>query len=157
MAISSRSFELNDADDTARLGASFGPALRPGDVILLEGPVGAGKTHFARALVQSILSDPEDVPSPTFTLVQSYETENGELWHTDLYRVNSAVEIDELGLEQAFEDAICLVEWPDRLGQMKPSRALTIKFEMNGDARIAHMTWIDSHWNEIMTTVFQNA
>ena len=136
------------AADTARAGAALAPVLRPGDVILLEGDVGAGKTHFARALIQTILIEAEDVPSPTFTLVQVYDTQNGPLWHTDLYRISSDTEVDELGLIDAFDDAICLVEWPDRLGPLRPERALTISINAEGDGRIATLTSTDPRWFE---------
>ena len=89
----------------------------------------AGKTHFARNLIQSLMAEPEDVPSPTFTLVQAYDTPSGEIWHCDLYRLSAAEEVDELGLTEAFDTAICLVEWPDKLGPLAPRGALTLTFE----------------------------
>ncbi|MBY5933424.1 tRNA (adenosine(37)-N6)-threonylcarbamoyltransferase complex ATPase subunit type 1 TsaE [Tateyamaria omphalii] len=135
-------------DDTAQAARAIGAALRPGDVILLEGDVGAGKTHFARALIQSLLVEWEDVPSPTFTLVQIYDTKNGPLWHTDLYRISSDTEIDELGLFDAFETAICLVEWPDRLGAMAPQDALTIAIDMQCDGRSARLSWANARWED---------
>ncbi|MEX0968829.1 MAG: tRNA (adenosine(37)-N6)-threonylcarbamoyltransferase complex ATPase subunit type 1 TsaE [Paracoccaceae bacterium] len=115
-------------EQTAALAGRLAGVLRAGDVLLLEGPVGAGKTHFARALIQAWLGQPEDVPSPSFTLVQTYARGNQTLWHTDLYRLTSPQEIDELGLFDAFESAICLVEWPDRLGNEAPTRHLRITF-----------------------------
>ncbi len=121
------------ADQTAALAQHIGAGLRPGDVLLLEGPVGAGKSHFARALILSLLEVPEDVPSPTFTLVQTYDTARGEVWQSDLYRLSSPDEVIELGLTEAFEDAICLVEWPDRLGDLLPEGALRIALSPEGD------------------------
>lgn len=115
-------------EQTCAFAQSLGKTLGPGDVILLEGGIGAGKTHFARCLIQSLLIQPEDVPSPTFTLVQEYETEKGALWHADLYRLSGPDEIIELGLTEAFETAICLVEWPDRLGDLRPDGAMTLTF-----------------------------
>ncbi|WP_299547872.1 tRNA (adenosine(37)-N6)-threonylcarbamoyltransferase complex ATPase subunit type 1 TsaE [uncultured Tateyamaria sp.] len=144
-------------DDTAHAAAILGPALRPGDVVLLEGDVGAGKTHFARALIQSVLMEPEDVPSPTFTLVQVYDTRNGTLWHTDLYRVSANTEVDELGLIDAFEDAICLVEWPDRLGHLTPDSALTIAIQSSGDGRIAMLRWTDPRWSDRLQEFMSDA
>lgn len=148
---------LPDADATAEFAMRLGRRLLPGDTVLLSGPVGAGKTHFARALIQSILIQPEDVPSPTFTLVQTYGTTRGPLWHTDLYRVNADTEIDELGLIEAFDEAICLVEWPDRLGPVTPPNALSIELVPDGDARDAQLRWTDPRWAERLAEVLQNA
>ena len=92
---------------------------------------------MARSVVQSLLVTPEDVPSPTFTLVQTYDTTKGELWHADLYRLSDPSELVELGLTDAFESAICLVEWPDRLGSDAPQNALHLSLELadEDDAR----------------------
>lgn len=126
----------------------LGKGLGPGDVILLSGSVGAGKTHFARHLIQSVLLEPEDIPSPTFTLVQVYETMAGPLWHSDLYRITSVHEIEELGLAEAFDTAICLVEWPDRLGDLAPTSALALELADGSteDARILKASWSDPKW-----------
>ncbi|SLN30572.1 tRNA (adenosine(37)-N6)-threonylcarbamoyltransferase complex ATPase subunit type 1 TsaE [Roseisalinus antarcticus] len=125
---------LASPDATDDLGARFAPVLGPGDVLLLSGAIGAGKTAFARALIQARLGRPEDVPSPTFTLVQTYDAPAKprapacEIWHADLYRLTGPGEAVELGLEEAFTDAICLVEWPDRLGDLTPPEALRLDF-----------------------------
>ncbi|WP_299045148.1 tRNA (adenosine(37)-N6)-threonylcarbamoyltransferase complex ATPase subunit type 1 TsaE [uncultured Tateyamaria sp.] len=145
------------ADDTARTGRALGPVLTAGDVILLTGDVGAGKTHFARALIQSILDVPEDVPSPTFTLVQVYDTARGAVWHADLYRITSDIEVDELGLVDAFDDAICLVEWPDRLGPIAPETALSIAIATEGTGRAATLTWTDPRWARRLAQVTTDA
>lgn len=113
---------------TAVLAAQIGACLKAGDVLLLSGDIGAGKTHFARCLIQSLMDEPEDVPSPTFTLVQEYETSAGLIWHADLYRLTDPIEAIELGLEEAFASAICLIEWPDRLGDLAPADALSLDF-----------------------------
>ena len=210
---------LLDGDaQTTRLGAALAPLLEAGDAVLLSGAVGAGKSHLARAIIRARLGRMEDVPSPTFTLVQTYEAgaaevenpraggaaagrakagrpETGlsaprgpgtpeaggaatggeageaaaqgpqartagmdaggtaaqgpqagaagtaavEIWHADLYRLTSPAEVAELGLEAAFETAICLVEWPDRLGRLAPPDALEIALAVRGDARAAHV------------------
>ncbi len=109
------------------MAARFGAGLGAGDVVLLSGPLGAGKSHFARALIQArlaALGRAEDVPSPTFTLVQGYDLDTVALWHADLYRLAHPDDCDELGLAEAFDTAICLVEWPERLGPMAPPDAL---------------------------------
>lgn len=143
---------------TAHLARTIGATLEPGDVVLLEGSIGAGKTHFARALIQSILDTPEDVPSPTFTIVQVYDTQRGELWHADLYRLTSTFELEELGLSQAFEDAICLVEWPDRLGEETPQTALRLCLETgpDEDARVLTATWTHPRWTKMMKDIIND-
>ncbi|KAA9006803.1 tRNA (adenosine(37)-N6)-threonylcarbamoyltransferase complex ATPase subunit type 1 TsaE [Histidinibacterium aquaticum] len=125
---------LPTPEATDALAARLAPRLGPGDVLLLEGSIGAGKTHFARALIRARLGREEDVPSPTFTLVQTYETEGPEIWHADLYRLTGPGEAIELGLEDAFSTAICLVEWPDRLADIRPDSALTLSFEADAEA-----------------------
>ncbi|WP_102106642.1 tRNA (adenosine(37)-N6)-threonylcarbamoyltransferase complex ATPase subunit type 1 TsaE [Oceaniglobus roseus] len=125
---------LPSPDATATLARSLAPALHAGDVLLLEGEIGAGKTHFARSLIQHLQGDrAEDVPSPTFTLVQTYETPGLEVWHADLYRLSHPDEVLELGLDEAFRSALCLVEWPDRLGPLAPPQALTLTFAVSGE------------------------
>lgn len=129
------SLYLPTPEDTDRLGEWFAPRLGPGDVLLLHGQIGAGKTQFSRALIRARLGRAEDVPSPTFTLVQAYEAEDVDIWHADLYRLSHPDEVTELGLESAFDTAICLVEWPERLGDLTPERALTLRFSLSGDGR----------------------
>lgn len=122
-------FSLSDEDATAALASRIAPYLTVGDTLLLEGDIGAGKSAFARALIRARLDRMEDVPSPTFTLVQTYEDDDAEIWHCDLYRLTHPDEALELGLDDAFETAICLIEWPDRLGDVAPKSALTLSFE----------------------------
>ncbi|KIC38458.1 ATPase or kinase [Ruegeria sp. ANG-R] len=141
---------LKSPEDTADIAARMGGALQTGDTILLEGVIGGGKTHFARALIQSVLAAPEDVPSPTFTLVQVYETQIGEVWHSDLYRLTSMEEVEELGLVEAFDTGICLIEWPEKLGPLMPQSALLIRFSADpGDQDTRHLvlSWSDPKWN----------
>lgn len=123
------SLDLPDADATEGFGLAMARLLRAGDVLLLEGPIGAGKTHFARALIRARLGGTEDVPSPTFTLVQVYGADP-EIWHADLYRLTHPDEAIELGLEEAFDTAICLIEWPERLGDSLPEKALFLQFSL---------------------------
>jgi tRNA threonylcarbamoyladenosine biosynthesis protein TsaE len=140
---------LSSPEETAALARRLGAHLAAGDVVLLEGSIGAGKTHFARCLIQSRLSVAEDVPSPTFTLVQTYDAEGTEIWHADLYRLASPDDVVELGLIDAFETAICLVEWPDRLGSLIPRDALTLAFRQGAedDTRILTLTWTAPKWD----------
>lgn len=142
---------LPDPAATDRLAAALGAVLRPGSVVLLSGPIGAGKTHFARSLIRSLQDEPEDVPSPTFTLVQAYDTRCGPLWHADLYRLSGPDEVVELGLDEAFETAICLIEWPDRLGDMTPPAALSMTFhapdlDRTPEARTVGFDWQEGDW-----------
>ncbi len=123
-----RTLSLPSPDATTQFATRLGAVLRPGDTLLLDGPVGAGKSHFARGLIQSLQDPPEDVPSPTFTLVQTYDTARGQIWHCDLYRMSGPDELIELGLLDAFDNAICLIEWPDRLGELAPGNALRLDF-----------------------------
>lgn len=132
---------LPDEAATTRLGQWLGHALGPGDCLLLEGPIGAGKSHLARALILARLGHAEDVPSPTFTLVQSYVAADVEIWHADLYRLSHPDEVLELGLEQAFETAITLIEWPDRLGKHRPATAIRLVLGQQGEGRLAQF-WL---------------
>ncbi len=141
-------FELSSPEATQRFAETLAPHLTAGDVLLLEGPIGAGKTHFARSLIQALLPEPEDIPSPTFTIVQVYDGPECEIWHSDLYRLSHPDEAIELGLEDAFETAICLVEWPDRLGEAAPDQALHMTLAVGDDLSARHvtMTWTSPTW-----------
>jgi tRNA threonylcarbamoyl adenosine modification protein YjeE len=120
------SFMLTDESATRELGAMIAGALGTGDLIALSGDLGAGKTTLARAILRS-LGVAEDVPSPTFTLVQRYRTQNLTVSHFDLYRVESASELNELGLEDALDNGAALVEWPENgLPERLQQDALTI-------------------------------
>jgi tRNA threonylcarbamoyladenosine biosynthesis protein TsaE len=115
-------------DDTAQWAIALAPIAQAGRVICLSGDMGTGKTFFARSLIQTLQTTPEDVPSPTFTLVQTYDAGDLEIWHADLYRLSGPSEVDELGLLGAFDTAFCLIEWPDRLGELIPKNALHMAF-----------------------------
>jgi tRNA threonylcarbamoyladenosine biosynthesis protein TsaE len=128
MAGSTHTLTLSDEAATTGLARSLAAHLQPGDVVLLDGPIGAGKTFFARAVIQALCGADEHVPSPTFTLVQTYTTPACDIWHCDLYRLTGAVDVTELGLDEAFATAICLIEWPDRLGDAAPTDALRMQF-----------------------------
>jgi tRNA threonylcarbamoyladenosine biosynthesis protein TsaE len=136
---------LADLAATERLAARVASLLRPGDTILLAGPLGAGKTAFARALLRAATKNPTlEVPSPTFTLVQAYDTPHGKITHFDLWRLQGPGALVELGWDEARED-IVLVEWPDRLGPLCPPDALTVTLSLaEGDTRHARLTgWPD--------------
>ncbi len=121
---------LADEDATARLAATLAEVSRKGDVFALRGPLGAGKTTFARAFIHARRrltgGEPEEVPSPTFTLVQTYEFPDAVVYHFDLFRINAPEEVFELGIEDALAEGITLVEWPERLGPLLPRHRLDI-------------------------------
>ncbi|MEL7252713.1 MAG: tRNA (adenosine(37)-N6)-threonylcarbamoyltransferase complex ATPase subunit type 1 TsaE [Pseudomonadota bacterium] len=144
-------------EETERLASALAPRLRPGDTMLLNGPIGAGKSHFTRAAILQLLPVPEDIPSPTYTIVQTYLTPRAEVWHADLYRLSDPGEIHELGLLAAFEEAICFVEWPDRLGPNAPASALTLTLSPHSDehTRTLVFSWSDPAWQTRLDGVFQ--
>ena len=109
-------FELPDAASTTRLGAAVASRLEPGEAVLLYGPLGMGKSTLARGLIRALTGPDEDVPSPTFTLVQFYESEP-PVAHFDLYRLTRPEEAAEIGLDEALDDGCAVVEWPERLGE----------------------------------------
>ena len=109
------------------LARTLASMAKPRDVILLYGDLGMGKTVFSRAFVQSLTSPDEDVPSPTFTLVQLYDTDKGTIWHFDLYRLKQPDEVYELGFEEALSDGISLIEWPERAERLYPRNRLEIR------------------------------
>jgi tRNA threonylcarbamoyladenosine biosynthesis protein TsaE len=132
-------FPLSLADEAAteQLGAQLAARLKPRDVVGLKGPLGSGKTTLARAILRTAAGDPGlIVPSPTFTLVEVYETPRGTFWHFDLYRLDDPQQVFELGWEEALAEGIVLIEWPERLGELLP-RHLGITLEMAGDGRRA--------------------
>lgn len=118
--------EMPDEAATDRLGRALAAVARPGDVIALRGDLGAGKTRLARGFIAALSEEGEEVPSPTFTLVQTYDTGRGAVWHFDLYRLVHAEEALELGIEEVFASGISLIEWPDRLGKLLPSDRLDV-------------------------------
>ena len=138
--------ELPDLSATQKLGTLLADGLTAGDIISLSGPLGAGKSALARSIIISANPNETDVPSPTFSLVQTYELADGTpLWHLDLYRIETPEDAMQLGLDDAFVDAVCLIEWPDRLKKILPKSALSIHLYLVSDdnadgARTADIT-----------------
>ncbi|MGE0742770.1 MAG: tRNA (adenosine(37)-N6)-threonylcarbamoyltransferase complex ATPase subunit type 1 TsaE [Hyphomonadaceae bacterium] len=143
--VDSRDFALPDVAATLALGRRLGERLEAGDVVCLSGNLGAGKTTLARGAIEAWTGEAEEAPSPTYTLVQTYDGARGELWHVDLYRLKRPDDAWELGLEDAFADAACLIEWPERLeGQLPRDRldiALSAAEEGRNAALTAHGAW----------------
>ena len=132
------SLPLADEAATERLGAELAARLRPRDVVALEGGHGAGKTTLARAILRAAAGDPAlIVPSPTFTLVEVYETPAASWWHFDLYRLEQPEQVFELGWEEARADGVALVEWAERLGPLLPRERLTVRLAIAGEGRHA--------------------
>lgn len=116
-------------NDTANIAAKIAVKLQSGDVLCLRGDLGTGKTVFARAMIRHLCDTPDlDVPSPTFTLVQNYETNKSTIWHFDLYRIEDKEEIYELGWEEALAEGITIIEWPERLEGLAPQDRLELIF-----------------------------
>jgi len=137
----SHSLALPDEAATERLARRLAALLRPGDLVALRGDLGAGKTALSRALIRGVTAPDAEVPSPTFTLVQTYDTDIGPLWHFDLYRLSGPDEVIELGWDDARAEAVALVEWPDRLGPLLPADRVEVDLAHDGPtARRATLT-----------------
>jgi tRNA threonylcarbamoyladenosine biosynthesis protein TsaE len=133
--------ELGDQAATEALGAAIAGRLQPGEAVCLSGPLGAGKSTMARALVRALTTPAEEVPSPTFTLVQFYEGPRLNVAHFDLYRLARPEEAYEIGLDEALDVGAVVIEWPERLaGRLPPDRLdVEIAFSQDGDGRAARI------------------
>lgn len=140
-----QTLELADDDATAALGRRIAAALRPGDLVLLDGDLGAGKTALARSVIRALVGDDRlDVPSPTFALVQPYEADGHPVLHADLYRLGGPHEVDELGLFDR-TDAIVLVEWPERSDEVidRATGRIALAVPPGGEGRVATVAFSD--------------
>jgi tRNA threonylcarbamoyladenosine biosynthesis protein TsaE len=132
------SIQLPDERATETLGVTLAGRLRRGDVVALQGDLGAGKTTLARAILRAACGDPAlVVPSPTFTLVEVYDTPRGSFWHFDFYRLERPEQVFELGWEEARADGVVLAEWPERLGPFLPQERLTVTLAIENCERRA--------------------
>lgn len=148
-----KKFSLKNIDGTRSFAKVFSSLLRAGDIITLIGDLGAGKTELCRSIIHA-LGYEEDVPSPTFSLLQIYEPSVDDMmtpavWHTDLYRIESPEEVYELGLDEGFDSAITLIEWPDRMGDLLPVDHLRIELSFS-DAEGSREIKLEGgkSWNE---------
>ena len=142
---------------TLSLSETLAELVRPGDTLLLFGDIGSGKTFFSRAIIQKMMIKQrvtvEDVPSPTFTIVQVYDTITPAVWHLDLYRISNPEEILDLDLESALEKNVCLIEWPQNMGLYVPKRNLSITLEEaegSSDIRSINFGFNGSGWEHII-------
>jgi tRNA threonylcarbamoyladenosine biosynthesis protein TsaE len=138
----SLTIRLDDLAAMKRLGRRIAGLLTQGDAVLLRGDLGAGKTELARATIQAHMGQDTEVPSPTFTLVQTYDAPGLAIAHADLYRIENLTELAELGLDEALEQGAVLVEWPERAQGHWPSSRLEVELTIDGEgpARLAQMT-----------------
>ena len=130
--------DLPDETATAALAARIAAVAAPADIIALKGDLGSGKTTLARAFIRAC-GNQDEVPSPTFTLVQVYDARPAAIWHFDLYRIRVPEEAWELGIEDAFTTGISLIEWPERLGQLLPDRRLELGFAVGDEPGARHI------------------
>lgn len=151
--------ELDSLERTGALAAVLARRLSAGDAVFLKGPVGAGKTEIARRIIQSMLAAEglaEDVPSPTFTLVQTYQAGDLEIWHADLYRLSTLDELHELGLFEAMDRDLVLVEWPERMGALLPANGLTLDIGLGpDDRRTLRLEWSAAKWDSVVKELKQ--
>ena len=146
-AAMARTVELPDEAASEAFAAGLAMMLRPGDLVMLHGELGAGKTTLARALIRAVANDPElEVPSPTFTLVQSYDLPGLPVAHMDFYRLEDPGEVAELGVDEALEAGAALIEWPEHGADMLPPGGLLVRLEEQGPGRVAHITAPDAAW-----------
>lgn len=136
---------LPDVEATGRLARRLAPHLKPGDVVALHGGLGAGKTTFARALISALMGGETDVPSPTYTLVQTYEAPGLTIYHFDLYRLDDPGELEELGWEETM-DGLALIEWPDKAGARLPEWRLDLSLEQTAEGRTARLEPRGEDW-----------
>ena len=148
-------FVSNSLEETNALAERLAQHITSPAVLLLIGEIGAGKSAFSRAFIRACGVTEQDIPSPTFTLVQTYASPEFEIWHSDLYRLTHTDEVEELGLLAAFETAVCLVEWPEKLGEDTPQTALRLTFEPSENETSRRITLTGQHalWSDFIEAV----
>ena len=128
------SYKTKTEADTIQIATRLAKQIKKGDVIALYGSLGMGKTVFCRGFIQSFLPETE-VPSPTFTLLQTYDTEKFPIYHFDMYRLKSPTEAYEIGIEDAFAEGVSLIEWPEKIGRLLPKKHISVILESEGECR----------------------
>lgn len=136
-------YNTSSETETIAVAAEFAATLKPRDIVLLNGDLGMGKSVFSRAIIRALTLSPDlDVPSPTFTLAQTYDTPIGEVWHFDLYRLKDPEELYEIGWEDALTSGVILVEWPERLDYLTPKKAIKVTL-MQGETPTSRVITIE--------------
>ncbi len=130
-----RTFDAQTEKDTCAVAAWLAERVSAGDVIALYGTLGAGKTAFCRGFIQSLIGNTEDVPSPTFTLLQVYDTPVFPVYHFDMYRLKTPDEAYEIGIEDAFAEGVSLIEWPEKIGSLLPKKHISVQIQIQTDYR----------------------
>ncbi len=144
-----KQFHITSLKETKNLASRFAKLLKIGDIIALEGNLGVGKTAFTRFLIQSLTKNNEEVPSPTFTLLQTYDAPDFPIYHFDLYRLEKPQDVYELGIEDAFAEGVSLIEWPNKMGHLLPlKKVLTIKIDLQNEERDFTFSSQNSNWIE---------
>lgn len=131
-----RSFISKNESETLSYAAGFANTLKNGDIVALYGTLGTGKTVFSKGVIRALSKSNIDVPSPTFTIVQSYDCDKGVIYHFDFYRLKNPQEAFEIGIEDAFSDGICLIEWPEKITSLLPKKHISVHFKIDGDNHI---------------------
>jgi len=144
-----KTYTTHSPEETAHIAQEISGLLSLGDVILLKGDLGSGKSTFARALIQALCGAHTEVPSPTFTFVQTYETPKFVVWHFDLYRLEHPEELYELGLEEAYATGVCLIEWPERLGSFLPKEYWELELSYGDHENERHLSLL--HHNLLLS------
>ncbi|MEE9272032.1 MAG: tRNA (adenosine(37)-N6)-threonylcarbamoyltransferase complex ATPase subunit type 1 TsaE [Robiginitomaculum sp.] len=134
-----KTINLADAQATQALGARLANTLKPGDILALRGDLGAGKTTLARGFINKFMGD-INVPSPTYTLLQTYNSPQFDIWHFDLYRLEDEADIWELDIEKALEDGVCLIEWPERIENLLSGNELCVNIRFLNQGRCVNIS-----------------
>lgn len=147
-----RTLHLKDADATRDLARRLAHQLREGNVVTLSGPIGAGKSDMARAIIRARAGRDIEVPSPTFTIVQDYDLPDIRILHADLYRLSDPSELPELGLDELSRDHLLLIEWPDRAGGMFGDPDLAISLSLAGRGRDVKLSGpLTAHFTDLLS------